>query len=99
MAFSSDFREFIFFISTLTPSSSESSSATDIFASKRKFPFSNLPFDIPKSITNCLSSSMYATAIFAEDIIGLVTTSTSGTPDLLKSSSVLVAESILPDPK
>ena len=42
---------------------------------------------------------MYATAIFAEDIIGLVTTSTSGTPDLLKSSKVLVAESILPDPK
>ena len=52
-----------------------------------------------KSIASCLNSSIYATACLAELIVGFVTISTKGTPDLLKSNAVLVAESILPDPE
>ena len=88
----------MFLISTFVPNSLLPSGATEIFASNLKLPFSNLPSEIFKSIASCLNSSIYATACFDEVITGLVTISTKGTPDRLKSSAVLVADSILPEP-
>ena len=77
----------MFFSSVRVRSSSEPSGRTETLTSNRSEPFSISASEIPSSTTVCRSSCRNAFASSGERMSGLVTISTSGVPERLKSTS------------